>query len=1179
MSLMSLNIEGDIIDFNSFKGAKYVIIFLLLILFFEIGFSLNFNSGLTYEDLDISYEINDNIQIYDNFSGKWKNTYLINIEDMEKKEVDENVYLVEINISKTELGKEIYKNIEKLNQENLTVCVDDELNIEDYKVRGKNISSNSFEYIKREVNNLSINQKRAEEFEVKNIPSEMNFNRDAEIKRDSKTNNNLLRIKLKILDTEDPVKASWEVGNSITFRIEEKLGNTSSNFAFTDNHLVTTFNDLQGERDEWLLAYNKNNWTISEKERIQTYSAYDLDVDRKNRYIVIGMYVAYPADVRPNLRVFSAPDGISELSTYTMRSVNVDVVGAGENITGAGGFIREGDPGEDSIVAELPGLSIKNTWDENSMGEEGSSISLNDVEVDPNDSLIAWWDRNDILSIWELENYSKEREWGEGPGYPKIPEEWEIEKLRFSPDSKYLAIGSHVLNVKEEYEEVAEFNESGYPLWSPRQKYLAIAHGNISIYETDNWTKKGTIEDGGKKAEWSNCGEFIVNERGNVYRRTSFNIENIKVSNITNQSADIKGNISIENSKEIKIDLYWRKEHSEWKNISIKEINESKNFNQSLNDLEPNSFYEFFLKIESENEKPIKLEKSSFRTKTTPGIWRKETGSDWRFWSEFKDNIDVKNNSIEPLKAKSLMFNNDSDYVVSEPLNFSEEKTISMWVHFQNSSFNQSIMAIERNDTGLNKSKLALNEEELFFKINHNKSNFSMKIKTEEYLKNDWNHIIVSISKNKSKLYVNNYLKDYNKSKITNNYLNNSKVYIGNYKNRSGDIFRGKIDDFRKFNKSLSKSEIEKLYNYKYKPINNEKIFWTMNRLKNQTIEDISKKGNHGKVSNSLELKESNISIGKWFSKYWYAGFSEEAEIKRFESKFNYSNHEETTNKIQNDSYDLGEIAVVQIGVDENNNTEIDSWSEWKGLEIGKNNISEKEINLTGGYGYKINYWLSSNISKDNYSFKINNHGFYVEVREDSSDDDSDDSSNDDSDSGSGSSGGSGGFSYPSYSEEPEEDLSEENETTDFEEFDEKYSDKEINRELRIISPRGKVNSSFKFEAKVVNDNHCYVKLNNKLWDKPDRDGKIISKEYKDLNSGNHIIEVQCNYLDDYRHFEVFSGKNESEIKEKEISKLTGSYINNWKDVSTVPFVLIAVFLTLFLFKNKAWVKSRVLQS
>jgi len=100
---------------------------------------------------------------------------------------------------------------------------------------------------------------------------------------------------------------------------------------------------------------------------------------------------------------------------------------------------------------------------------------------------------------------------------------------------------------------------------------------------------------------------------------------------------------------------------------------------------------------------------------------------------------------------------------------------------------------------------------------------------------------------------------------------------------------------------------------------------------------------------------------GFWISDMWYSGLEERSRVNIFE----------THTEIGSD-----ESVQFRLGVDETEDGEVDQWTDWLVLVDGENVFTENDLELPGGYGYKVEYELSTEV--DN-SPKILDHGLEIE--------------------------------------------------------------------------------------------------------------------------------------------------------------------------------------------------------
>ncbi len=203
-----------------------------------------------------------------------------------------------------------------------------------------------------------------------------------------------------------------------------------------------------------------------------------------------------------------------------------------------------------------------------------------------------------------------------------------------------------------------------------------------------------------------------------------------------------------------------------------------------------------------------------------------------------------------------LSFDGSDDYVYFDnydSLKITDSVTISAWVKLDElKDNNQTIISIENTRYCL---EICDNGHLRFF--NHENSQHVAESKNR-IPRNEWTHLVGRYTSATEKVSVwINGVKQQNKVSSQNLTSSGYGVTIG-YNPETGDkYFDGSIDNARIYNRSLTDSEINNLYNHK--TIDNTSLtgWWKFNEPDSQTVQDSSKCKNHG-VLGSSKLSDSN---------------------------------------------------------------------------------------------------------------------------------------------------------------------------------------------------------------------------------------------------------------------------------------------------------------------------------
>ena len=197
-------------------------------------------------------------------------------------------------------------------------------------------------------------------------------------------------------------------------------------------------------------------------------------------------------------------------------------------------------------------------------------------------------------------------------------------------------------------------------------------------------------------------------------------------------------------------------------------------------------------------------------------------------------------------QTHSLNFDGENDYLVvnhSEDYTLQEELTVSTWIypHSYDNSANPWILGLGSGDYG---NWLCFSDPGIQFKIEGVGSITS----SNRPPLNQWSHIVAIMSTDSLKIYANNILiagMGINGGILPENLI--SESYIGT-QNGVHDLFDGQIFSLNLWNRALSKSEINQIFNHSDITIQNslEMSFGNFDEGFESSLIDLSGNQNNG---------------------------------------------------------------------------------------------------------------------------------------------------------------------------------------------------------------------------------------------------------------------------------------------------------------------------------------------
>ena len=165
---------------------------------------------------------------------------------------------------------------------------------------------------------------------------------------------------------------------------------------------------------------------------------------------------------------------------------------------------------------------------------------------------------------------------------------------------------------------------------------------------------------------------------------------------------------------------------------------------------------------------------------------------------------------------KAFNFSGNDDYISakdSSSLDITEQLTLSAWIDTENSLESGYIIKKGQSGGDENYSIFMINRDPIARVHASNGLYYSVRT-SENTIGSAWTHSVGTYNGNQLSIYVNGILK--NKGAVPRNLISNSSdLYIG--LDFQTSEFQGKIDDIAIYNRSLSESEIQRLFNNKPK--------------------------------------------------------------------------------------------------------------------------------------------------------------------------------------------------------------------------------------------------------------------------------------------------------------------------------------------------------------------------
>ena len=226
-----------------------------LILFSIIGFvsaesSFDFSSAT--DNTGLTYSATDTIQQYNDTSGEYENTYIVDVENTELEQVSDSNYDVQVDLELTEVGQILSGPPGQMEYDEAA----ERLNEKGYRFEGSEWTAEDAEHIREtELEELDVEVQTAEDYEIRNVPTGLAVNPD-----DTFT----VSLNVDTLDNDQPLEAGFRVGsNSLDFVLVETLDDAESlvnSVAWSpdSNYLAS------GSSDDNVYIYSTDTFSLEE---------------------------------------------------------------------------------------------------------------------------------------------------------------------------------------------------------------------------------------------------------------------------------------------------------------------------------------------------------------------------------------------------------------------------------------------------------------------------------------------------------------------------------------------------------------------------------------------------------------------------------------------------------------------------------------------------------------------------------------------------------------------------------------------------------------------------------------------------------------------------------------------------------------------------------------------------
>ncbi|MCJ7450142.1 MAG: LamG domain-containing protein [Candidatus Nanohaloarchaeota archaeon QJJ-9] len=380
--------------------------------------------------------------------------------------------------------------------------------------------------------------------------------------------------------------------------------------------------------------------------------------------------------------------------------------------------------------------------------------------------------------------------------------------------------------------------------------------------------------------------------------------------------------------------------------------------------------YTWYIKV-TDGTNTANLSPRSFRTENKE-LWTVSSQNDWLDWELGRDIRTVANNSQVSLTGKdavgwwsmdegtgttaydisgnnndgtingaiwtdgmygnALSFDGSDDYTdLPSLLPNPSPKTVSLWLNPDTVSSSQRVIALRGSASFL---PFWIAENSNGYISTWQNGNYHSDLTTISA--DTWTHLTAVEDGSTFTIYKNSQeVASFSSSPSTGSYYDSLGNDQGGMGDGWADYFNGKIDEVRIYDRALSESEIGQLYN----------------RTRPDSFEN------------------SSIDSGFWSSRVWDAGTSVKQQVDGLEV---------------NASVGVNESVRVRLGVDEDDDGSIDTWSHSEGggvsVSDGLNSLGGGDFDLSSGYRYQAEFNLS--VTDGNFSHSPGVGGFELFTRD-----------------------------------------------------------------------------------------------------------------------------------------------------------------------------------------------------
>ena len=430
---------------------------------------MRFKSALKKDHLALVQGFTDTIQRWDGEAdegeGRWVNSYIIDIVSKTFSEVSDNVYQVEIELKRSDLGD--------LLSEGDDQTTADKINDAGYRYKGADFTVDDVVALREELQEISFGMVRGNSEQVASVPKGLLHTPHGETK---------LKANIKLEDTDTPDKAKFKVGkDSAEFTFIETLtqsGDDLRSVAFSPDGDYLAFGGL----DNNVYIIQTSDWTeIGDSPFTQSgNNVWSVAFSPDGEYLVIGSQDS-------NVYIIQTSDW-TEIS-------NSPLTQSGDRVLS----VAFSPDGEYLAFGSLDNnVYVIQTSDWTEIGDSPftqSSQTLQSVAFSPDGEYLAFGGHDNNVYIIQTSD------WTEISNSPLTQSGETVLSVAFSPDGGYLAFGGSDNNVyiiqTSDWTEIGDspLTQSGETVlsvaFSPDGGYLAFggSDNNVYIIQTSDWTE------------------------------------------------------------------------------------------------------------------------------------------------------------------------------------------------------------------------------------------------------------------------------------------------------------------------------------------------------------------------------------------------------------------------------------------------------------------------------------------------------------------------------------------------------------------------------------------------------------------------------------------------------------------------------------------------------------------